>query len=38
MVAWTILCIFVGTAIPVGLAGPTTSTPSIHFSTCNYSA
>jgi hypothetical protein len=38
MVAWTILCIFVGTGIPVSLAGITTFTLSIHFSTCNYSA
>jgi hypothetical protein len=38
MVAWTILCIFIGTAVPVGSAGPTTFTPSFHFSTCIYSA
>jgi hypothetical protein len=38
MVAWTILCIFVGTVVPVGLAGPTTFTLSIQFSTCNYFA
>jgi hypothetical protein len=38
MVAWTILGIFIGTAVLVGSAGPTTFTPSIHFPTCNYSA
>jgi hypothetical protein len=38
MVAGIILYIFIGTAVLVGSAGPTTSTPSIHFSNCNYFA
>jgi hypothetical protein len=38
MVAWSILCTFIGMVIPVGSAGPTIFTPSVHFSTCNCSA
>jgi hypothetical protein len=38
MVAWSILCTFIGIAVPVGSAGPTTFTPSVHFSTCNCSS
>jgi hypothetical protein len=30
-VAWTILCIFVGTTVPVGFTGPTTFTPGAHY-------
>jgi hypothetical protein len=36
MVAWTILCIFIGMAVSVDSANPTTR--SFHFSTCNYFA
>jgi hypothetical protein len=38
MVAWSILCIFIGRTVPIGSAGPSTFTPSVHFPFCNCSA
>jgi hypothetical protein len=38
MVASSILCTFIGTAVPVGSIGPTTFTPSVHFFTCKHFA